>query len=190
MQLSNAIKSRKSVKRFLDKKPDWRKIIKAIDMARFAPTAGNQFCLKFILIKDEKKINKISEAAQQTFINKAHFVVAVVSDDTKLKQLYDKRGTRYARQQAGAAIQNFLLALTEQGLATTWIGHFVDSQIKQALELPSGVNVEAIFPIGKETKALAQSQSKQKPDLENLLYFDKWKNKTMQPQTRVRLGSV
>jgi len=190
MQLTNAIKTRKSVKRFLDKKPDWRKIIKAIDMARFAPTAGNQFCLRFILIQDKKKIEQLSEASQQDFINKAHFVVAVVSDDTKLKQLYDKRGTIYARQQAGAAIQNFLLALTEQGLATTWVGHFVESQIKRTLELPSEINVEAIFPIGKQTKALAESLSKQKPDLENLLYFDKWKNKNMQPQTRVGLEGV
>tara|TARA_Y100000310_G_C20401715_1_gene677726 strand:+ start:153 stop:725 length:573 start_codon:yes stop_codon:yes gene_type:complete len=190
MQLDKAIKSRKSVKRFLDKKPDWRKIIKAIDMARFAPTAGNQFCLKFLLIRDPKKIDQLGDAAQQDFIKKAQFVVAVVSDDAKLKQLYDKQGTIYARQQAGAAIQNFLLALTEQGLATTWVGHFVESQIKRTLEIPAEINVEAIFPIGKQTKALAHTLSKPKPELENILYFDKWKNKHMQPLTKVGVMSV
>lgn len=187
MQLANAIKTRKSVRRFLDKKPDWRKIIRAIDMARFAPAAGNQFASKFILIKDKNKINELAEAAQQGFIRQAHFVVAVVSDDSKLKRSYDKRGEKYTRQQAGAAIENFLLALNDLGLATCWVGAFVDSQVKRILEIPAELTVEAIFPIGKETKAiLVPHKQKTKPDLENILYFDKWKNKYMKPLAMVR----
>ena len=186
MQLANAIKTRKSVRRFLDKKPDWRKIIRAIDMARFAPAAGNQFASKFILIKDKNKINELAEAAQQGFIRQAHFVVAVVSDDSKLKRSYDKRGEKYTRQQAGAAIENFLLALNDLGLATCWVGAFVDSQVKRTLEIPDEMTVEAIFPIGKETKAiLVPHRQKTKPDLENILYFDKWKNKYMKPLAMV-----
>ena len=66
MELKTAIKKIRSVKKYLDKKPDWRKIIKAIDMARFAPTAGDT--LRFILVSDEKKISKLAEAAEQDFV--------------------------------------------------------------------------------------------------------------------------
>ena len=48
MDLDKAIKSRKSVRHFADKKPNWRDIIECIDAARFAPMAGNLFPLKYM----------------------------------------------------------------------------------------------------------------------------------------------
>ena len=188
MQLKDAIQTRKSVRKFIDKKPNWRKIIKAIDAARFAPSAGNQFAMKFILVKEKEKIMQLAEAAQQGFIKQAHFVVVAISNNSKLERSYGKDGEKYTRQQAGAAIENFLLALNEQKLATSWVGAFVEEQVKRTLEIPdtNEFTVEAIFPIGQETKAMDQGQDKPKPDLENLLYFDKWENKVMKPKTRVR----
>jgi nitroreductase len=190
MQVKEAIETRKSVKRFMDKKPDWRKIIKAIDAVRFAPAAGNQFALKFILVKDKDKINKLANASQQDFVKQAHFVVVVVSDNSILKRSYPEKGEKYTRQQAGAAIENFLLALNDQNLATCWVGAFVDEQVKRILEIPETEDlvVEAFFPIGKETKAMTEGKGKLKPDLENILYFDKWKNKYMEPKTRVEIA--
>ncbi|MEA3248172.1 MAG: nitroreductase family protein [Nanoarchaeota archaeon] len=188
MQLQDAIKKRKSVRRYFDKKPDWRKIIRAIDMARFAPSAGNQFALKFILISDEKKIAKLAGSAQQDFVGTAKYVVVAVSDDSKLVRSYGNRGVRYASQQAGAAIENFLLALTEQNLVTTWVGYFYDEQVKDALNIPEELSVEGIFPIGKETKI--KTSERRKVDLENILYFDKWKNKKMTPHTKVSMEGV
>ncbi len=188
MQLQDAIKKRKSVRRYFDKKPDWRKIIRAIDMARFAPSAGNQFALKFILDSDKKKITKLSEATQQDFVGTAKYVVVAVSDDSKLVRSYGDRGVRYASQQAGAAIENFLLALTEQNLVTTWAGYFYDEQVKDILGIPENLSVEGIFPMGKETKI--KTPEKPKMDLENILYFDKWKNKNMTLHTKVSMEGV
>ena len=55
MQLDRVIKTRKSVRHYSDAKPNWRKILRALDSVRFAPAAGNQFVLKFILVKDKSK---------------------------------------------------------------------------------------------------------------------------------------
>jgi nitroreductase len=60
MDLSKAIRSRKSVKKFSTKKPDWRDIIECVDAARYAPMAGNNYSLKFIIIDDKETIEKIS----------------------------------------------------------------------------------------------------------------------------------
>ena len=186
MQLEKAIKTRKSVRRFGSGKPDWRKIIRAIDAGRFAPMAGNLFSLKFILVKDGEKIKELEEASQQDFISGAPYVLVVVSDDAKVKRSYDSRGLRYARQQAGAAIENILLALNSLGLVTCWVGAFVDAQVKRTLEIPAGFKVEALFPIGKGTKV--QTKDKDKPELENVLFFDKWDNKHFEPRTRVSMA--
>jgi nitroreductase len=180
MQLGEAIKKRKSVKKFSDSKPDWRKVIKSIDTARFSPSAGNYFSMKFILIQDEKKIEKIAEACQQEFVGKAKILVVAVSDESKLVQSFGERGKRYTALQAGAAIENFLLSIVEHKFVTTWVGHYYDDKIKEILGVPQNFIIEGIFPIGKETKL--KTPEKSKADLENILYFDSWKNKKLVPE--------
>lgn len=179
MQLKDAIQTRKSVKHFSNKKPDWRKIIQAIDYARFAPSAGNKFITKFVLVSDEAKIKMLAEATQQEFVGEVKYAVVVVSDEGKLVQSYDERGKRYAPQQTGAAIQNFLLGLTEQKLATTWVGHFYAEQIHRGLGIPEKMKIEAIFPIGKARKINVKPKLKMK--LDRILYYEKWKNSKMKP---------
>jgi len=178
MDLKTAIKKRKSVKIFSPKKPDWRKIIRAIDAARYAPFAGNQNSIRFVLVSDEKIIQKLADASQQKFVGDAQYVVAVVTDSSQTTKLYADRADRYVAQQSGAAIQNFLLALTEQGLSTTWVGYFYEDGVKEALDVPDKLTVEAIFPIGKEGNT-SRAEQKRKLELENMIYFDKYKNKQM-----------
>jgi len=183
MKLRDAIEGRRSVRRFHHAKADWRKILRAIDAARFAPSAGGKFVMRFILISNEKKIAEIAAATQQDFVGTAKYIVVAVSDDSKLVQSYEERGVRYAAQQAGAAIENFLLALTEEKLVTAWVGHFYDDQVRRTLEIPDGLSIEAIFPIGKESK-IKESVSR-KTKLENVIYFDKWGEKKMIGRVKV-----
>lgn len=190
MQLGDAIKNRKSVRSFLDGKVDWRKILKAMDYARFAPMAGGLNSMKFVLVSDKNKIEKLAEASQQDFVSKASYIVVAVSDDEKLKRNFEIFGEKFARQQAGAMIQNFLLGLEEQGLSTCWVGHFVEEKVKEILSISSGLIVEAIFPIGKKSKSLTQKNSSLKPELENMIYFDKWKEKKMSPQVRLKYENI
>jgi nitroreductase len=174
MELDRAIKNRKSVKKFSDKKPDWRDIIECIDLARYAPIAGNNYVVKFIVVDDAKKIQKIADAAQQPFIAKAHYVVVVCSNPKRIINAYEERGKIYTRQQAGAAIQNFLLKIEEVGLETTWVGHFVESMIKKELKIPKEVQIEAVFPIGYQYEK--KYTRKIKIDLDAILRFNDYKN--------------
>jgi nitroreductase len=186
MDLKKAVMTRKSVKYFTSQKADWRKIIQAIDYARFAPAADNHFSNKFILIQNRETIKKIAAAAQQMFIEEASHVVVVVSDSKYLVGLYKEKGERFNAQQTGAAIENFLLGLNERGLSSGWVGHFSDAIIKRVLGIPENLTVEAIFPIGKGSRA-RRSREATPEELENIIYFDKWKNKEMEKQTRVSL---
>ena len=177
MDLNRVIKSRHSVKKFKEKNPDWRDIIECIDAARYAPMAGSNYSLKFILVSDKNIIEKMADAAQQPFIAKAHYVVVACSNPLRTVNAYGKKGEVYVRQQAGAAIQNFLLKVEESGLSTTWIGHFVEEQIKHLLKIPDHIQVEALFPIGYEFEK--KYTRKAKIDLDNILYFNEWDNKKM-----------
>jgi nitroreductase len=86
------------------------------------------------------------------------------------------------KQQAGAAIQNFLLKITEARLATCWVGHFVDEEIKSILTIPKDIQVEALFPIGYP---LRKPEEKRIIELDNVLYFNKYGNKKMNEVAKV-----
>jgi len=180
--LDKIIHSRRSVRKFNSKKPNWRTIIECIDSMRYAPMAGNNFSLKFILVDDEKKINEMSKASQQQFINQAKYVVVVCTTPLRTEISFEERGKNYLKQQAGAAIQNFLLKITESGLSTCWIGHFVDNEIKEILNIPKEIHVEALFPIGY---AFKKPESKRVIELDNVLYFNKYGNKKMNPPSKI-----
>lgn len=180
MELDLAIQSRRSARKYSDKKPDWRDIIEAIDAMRYAPMAGGMFTLKFILVEDKDDIQKLADASQQEFIATAQYVVVVCSAPKLTKNAYEEFADKFLRQQAGAAIQNFLLKCEELNLKTCWIGYFVEEQVKSILKIPENIQVEAMFPIGLESKKLGDKlKPRKKINLDDVLYFYKYNNKQM-----------
>ena len=182
MGLDKTIQARRSIRQFKSKSPNWRRIIEAIDTARYAPMAGEIFSLNFILIDDDAKIEKIAKWCEQDFIVQAKYVVVFLTNPRKTVSSYGKRGEIYCRQQAGSAIQNFLLKLEDQKLSTCWIGHFNERMIKQVLRVPDHVNIEGIFPIGI---AGEKAKKRKLPELNTFLFFNEWKNKRMTHVTKV-----
>jgi len=175
MQLNKTIKERRSIRKFkTTKTPDWRDIVDAMDSVRYAPMAGDLFSLKFILVDDPDKIAKLasSRGTDQGFVGTAKYIVVVCSDPKHTISSYGERGKMYLKQQAGAAIQNFLLSIHEKGLATCWIGSFDNQQIKNILKIPNEVNVEALFPIGY---GMEKKLKKRKIELDKFLYFNQYK---------------
>ena len=77
MDLNKAIQGRKSVRHFSTKTPNWRDILECIDAARYSPTAGNLFPMRFILVDDEDTIKKLADATQQPFVAEAKYIVVL-----------------------------------------------------------------------------------------------------------------
>ncbi len=177
MELDKAIKSRVSVRKFKRRKPDWRDVIECIDVARYAPTAGGNYGLKFILVDDPEKIKNIALACGQDFVGTAHYIVVACSVTSRITNAYGRQGEIYSRQQAGAAIQNFLLEIEEHGLSTCWVGYFVENQIKRELKIPDEADVEGVFPIGFEYEK--KRAKKARIDLGNILYFNSYNQRKM-----------
>lgn len=177
MQLKDVIEKRHSVRRFSTKKVKIDDIIECIDAANKSPLAGNISVLRFILVDDKDKIQKLADAAQQDFISEVDQVVVVCSKKDEAIRSYDERAEMYMRQQAGASIENFLLRITDLGLASCWTGAFVEDMVKQALQVPTteDMEVEAILPIGYEM--VKTGKQAKKTNLDNVLYFNKWKEK-------------
>jgi nitroreductase len=171
MELAQAINKRKSTRSFKKKSTDWRDILEAIDSANQAPFAGNQNHLKFIIVQNKNTIKELAKHSSQTWIAESQLLIIVCSDDSHLEEHYGERGRIYGKQQAGAAIENLLLRLTDLGISSCWVGAFTDELVRNCLKIPSHIQVEAIIPTGY---AQSSEPKKKKKSLEDTIYWEKW----------------
>ncbi|OIO80119.1 hypothetical protein AUJ84_04595 [Candidatus Pacearchaeota archaeon CG1_02_32_132] len=185
MDFDKVINSRRSVHNFSSKRVKWSSVLEAIDTTRKAPFAGNNNVLKFIIVEKKETKDKISKLSEQYWMADAGIIVVACSDDKELEKVYYEGGINYARQQAGAAIENFLLKITALGLSSCWVGSYQDELVKQLLKIPEHITIEAILPVGYEN---GKTKVPKKVSLENIISWEKWNNRnrptgTHEPQT-------
>ena len=180
MNFDTVLKKRCSIRKYSTAKVSLHEITKVAEASRFSPMAGNIHTVRLIIINEEKKKAELAEAAmQQYFIADAPYLIVICSDITQLSRSYKNQAEKYARQQAGAAIENMFLKATDLGLATCWVGAFDEKKVKTILNIPQNIHVEAILPIGRSTKK--PRKAKKKPDLKMIAYFNKWGQGEIKP---------
>jgi nitroreductase len=184
MSFDNLLKQRASIRKYSSKKPSETQIIEIIEAGNLAPSPGNLPILTYTVVEDPEKINKIAQACQQEFIKSAQVLIVLCSHSKNIERMFDKRTQKYVKQQAGAAIENMLLKITDLGLASCWVGAFADITIKNTLKIPEEIEVEAVLPIGYQLKNDKTSQ-KQKPHLEQRVFFEKYKSKDKIPEIKI-----
>lgn len=151
MEVFDAIKKRRSIRRFDSKKPvSDEQIEKLLEAARWAPSAGNLQSWFFIVVKNPEIKKRVVEAALgQDFISEAPVVIVSCADLQRSASRYGNRGRElYTIQDATIASQNILLTATEMGLGTCWVGAFNEEAVSQVLELPRNLRPIVILPVG------------------------------------------
>ncbi|HHX10776.1 MAG TPA: nitroreductase family protein [Firmicutes bacterium] len=150
MDVIEAIKKRRSIRRFKDKPIPEDVLRELLDCARVAPSAGNRQPWVFYVLKDPDIRQKLMEASgNQPHVGQAPVVIVVCADPEVSASRYDDRGrTLYFIQDTAAAVQNILLAAVSFGLGTCWIGAFRETMVRQALELPPNLRPVAMVPVG------------------------------------------
>lgn len=176
METIDCIKTRRSVRRFLDKPVAWNDIAAILDCGRMAPSAGNLQSWKFIVIEDKDPKEAIARACvDQMWIADAPYIIVIVSEPEKMKRFYDVRGERlYSVQSCAAAAQNMLLAAHDIGLGSCWIGAFDEEKVKQILSCPADTRPQAIIPLGY---AAGKAEKPNKFPLEIVSYRRRWRGR-------------
>lgn len=161
MDVFEAIKNRRSVRAFTNKPVSEEEVMKLIDAATWAPSAGNIQPWEFVVVRDPEIKRGLSAAAlDQTFIEEAPVVIVVCANQLRSGSGYGSRGADlYCLQDTAAATQNMLLAAHALGLATCWVGAFQEEEAKKVLNIPNGVRPIAIIPVGHSAeKSMARSR--------------------------------
>jgi nitroreductase len=151
MKVSEAIKKRRSIRRFKpNKEISDQEIEKLLKAARWAPSAGNLQSRQIFIIRKKLIKRLLSEAAYgQEFINQAPLALVICADLKTSALKYGNRGrSLYCLQDATLAAQNIWLTATEIGLGACWVGAFNETEVIKILDLPKNLRPIIILAIG------------------------------------------
>ncbi len=148
MELQEAIRTRRSIRRFENRKLEESLITKIIEAGTWAPSVGNSQNWYFVIIRDKKSMEKIAKLCDSSWISTAQVVLAVLSRIDRLVNDYGLEGEKYHLENVSACIQNMLLSAHDLGLGATWITSFDEKDMSYHLALPDTVIPVAVIPVG------------------------------------------
>lgn len=150
MEISEAIRKRRSVKKYLDQPLEWNKIGAILDAGRLAPSAGNLQPWKFIVVTNPENKKKISEACfQQYWMQTAPVHIIICSETNKMNRFYGLRGEKlYSIQSCALAAQNMMLESIGLGLGCCFVSAFDEEMIARKFGIPEFARPQIILTIG------------------------------------------
>ena len=169
MNVSEAIKLRRSVRSYQEKEVEKEKLNKVLEAARLAPSASNRQEWKFIVVKDKETKEKLAIAASdQTFIAEAPIILVACATESQSIMLCGQ--PRYTVD-VSIAMSFIILQARELGLGTCWIGAFEEPSVKEILGIPNHIRVVAITPLGYPAQ---DPPAKPRKKLEQIVCFNKY----------------
>jgi nitroreductase len=151
MDVLDAIKGRRSIRRYSLRMVEDEKLEKVLEAARLSPSARNYQAWKFVVVKDRETKKKLVDAAGgQAFIGQAPVVIAACGTDPDGVMMC---GQYRCSVDLSIATAYMTLEAHELGLGTCWIGHFDEKKVKDILGIPANVRVVAVMPLGYPDEA-------------------------------------
>jgi len=163
--LLDFLKSRRSIRRFRPDPVPRELLLKAIDTARYAPSARNSQPWRFIIVDDplvKERLSSIHLYARPLLNAPVAVVVACVNEESP---------TSYMLDCANATIY-FMLAAHALGLGTVWVQTLRNTrEIQGILGLPSNVTPVSVLAVGYPAENPAPRPRK---PLEEIVYLNKY----------------
>lgn len=136
MEFTEVIAKRRSIRKYKSNPIPEAKLQKLYEALRMAPSGANRQEFNFIFVKDEEKRQRIAtEAGHQGFIAEAPVLMIAVCNP----------GGEF---NVAIAVDHMILAATNEGLGTCWVGWFEREPVKEILGIPESKEAAILVPIG------------------------------------------
>jgi nitroreductase len=170
LDVYEAIRKRKSVRRYKDKDVEQEKLIRILKAARLAPSAANKQEWRFVVVRDKEKRKKLSDAARgQNFVAEAPVVIACCAETDYHEMTC---GQLCYPIDVAIAIDHITLAAVEEDLGTCWIGAFYEDKAKDILDIPDRIRIVELLTLGYPTDDSIKKKSRL--PMESIVKFEKW----------------
>jgi nitroreductase len=143
------------------------KIQKILEAGRWAPSACNNQPCSCIVIRDNTRKQMLRPAYNREWLLSAPVIIAVCVDVSSAWRRSDS--VSYGFVDAAIIMDHMILAATELGLGTCWIGAFKAGEARKALELPDHVEPVVMTPLGYPKKSVS---NKNRKPLEEIVYWE------------------
>lgn len=145
MDFLELAKNRYSCRSFLDKPIEQEKINIILEAARVAPTAVNFQPQRILVLTDKNKLSRLNECTR--FGWNAPLVLIICYDkNISWKRKYDNSDEGII--DASIITTHMMLAVTDLGLGSTWIGAFNPYKVREIYNIPENYEIVSILPIG------------------------------------------
>ncbi|HET6515066.1 MAG TPA: nitroreductase family protein [Thermodesulfovibrionales bacterium] len=183
MDTFEAIRTRRSVRKFTDTPVEDEQLHLILEAVRQSPSWANMQCWRFVIVKDAAVREKISELSYvESFfapkgyksnpakkgLAEAPVVVIACADPSQSGVIWDQQ---YYMADIGIASQTLMLASRSLGLGTVFVGVFDEEKLKDLLNIPSTIRIVGLFPLGYPTEEKAGPARK---PLSEIVFYEKW----------------
>ena len=149
MEFNELIQERYSCRALSDSEIPHDALDRIFEAARVAPTAVNKQPFKIWAIESPEARAKIAEATNYTFGAGVFLVVGGKREEAWIRP-YD--GRNFADVDASIVATYIMLAIHNEGLRSTGVGHFDAEKLKGFFPQMADYDLVAIFPIGYATE--------------------------------------
>ena len=170
MNVFDAIRTRRSIRKYLNKPVEREKLSKILEAARLSPSAANRQPWRFIVVTDQKIKEELRAAYDEDWFVSAPVIIVGCALPSEAWVRSD--GEEYWKVDLAIAMQNLILEAWELGLGTCWIGAFREDEVKRILGIPDEARVVALAPLGYPAEE-KDPVTKRKP-LEEIVSYNYW----------------
>jgi nitroreductase len=179
MEVFQAIKTRRSIRRY---KPDAipeEELNAVLEAARWAPSWANTQCRRFIVVKNSDTKAKLADVLTpwnpaREAVKEAPVVIVACAERGKSGfyqgAVVTDKGDWYMFDSA-LAMQNLTLAAHSLGLGTVHVGAFDAQRVARILNVPEGVAVVEMTPLGYPAK---EGKTPSRKELSELVFYESY----------------
>lgn len=170
MELFEAIKTRRSIRKYTEAPVDNAKLQAVLEAGQWAPSWSNTQCWKFVVVRDPSVKAKLTECLHKIelpdrvvdnpAVRAFNTVPVIIAMCAEMKVSGGKPGGGggefgYTTDKGdwfmfdtALAVENMCLAAHAQGLGTVIVGAFDAPAVEKALNVPEGTRAVVLLPLG------------------------------------------
>lgn len=164
MKFKEVIEKRRSIRKYKNTPVPREKILKILEAARIAPSAGHRQPWHFIVVENNDTIKKL---AKQEWAAAAPVMIVGLADQ--------EASPGWCINDLGVAFEHIVLAATDLGLGTCWMGQSNrEDLVKSLLDIPDNFKVVALTTLGVSDETPGPKERK---SLDSIVSWEKYGSK-------------
>lgn len=170
MNVIELIRSRESIRSFDPERPVSQDVLMQIaEAGRLAPSAANLQPWRFIFASSCDALQAVRSTYPRTwFADAPHVLIVVGNKDAAWKR---QDGYNSLETDLAIAMDHMILAATNCGVATCWVGNFDYEQLRNILQLSENEIVYALTPLGYPKTDFEAKAKKTRKSLDQIVKF-------------------